>query len=523
MECVERRVRALATDRLRARNPLQSRAERVEMRQAASATIEPSTRAEPTHREFSRPVQIFAAIFVLAAIVYSFHLGTDALGASEAFSAWSAAKPGIAAIANTPLLHEPGKFLFYYSALHYYARIFGMSEISLRSMSVLFSLITLALVFALGREMFDEGTALAAAAMWAFNPYAVVFAHTARMYPMLIALALGHLLTLLIVRARPNIAIAVVSAILGAAMLYAHMAGAAIVGAEAAILIRDLARGRRDTIAWMVLILAGVLFVPYIPYAIRQSQQMIYGQWLDYLGPPYHFPLAIKVAALILATSVTCWIVLGRSREQDRDEPIRLLIAWIVLPTMAFIVGSVLLHPMTNPRYLSPAIAASTLLIAGSVGAWSVKWRNLVAAGFVVACLILLPFARSRPQPWREFAAQVAASGASDPVFFESGFVSNESTVNVPNGGFPFGFYSIVFNYYFKGTNPRIVIPGYDPHAAQLTITENLSAARGGWLVSWKDRHEVKSELPDSSRFQVVETYEQPHLAIYRITPASPK
>ena len=154
-------------------------------------------------------LEMFAAIVVAAAVVYSIHLGADPLGASEAFSAWSAAKPGIGAIARTPILHEPGKFLFYYAALHYYTRIFGLSEISLRSMSVILALAALTLVFALGREIFDESTALAAAAFWAFNPLAVVFAHTARMYPMLIALALAQLLMLWRIRQRPSVSLAV--------------------------------------------------------------------------------------------------------------------------------------------------------------------------------------------------------------------------------------------------------------------------------------------------------------------------
>ncbi len=155
-------------------------------------------------RASRRPLEIFAAIFVAAGFIYSFHLGTDALGASEAYSAWAAAKPGIGAIVRTPVLHDPGKQVFYYVVLHYYTRIFGLSEISLRSLSVIFSLTTLVLVFAIGCEMFDDNTALAAAAIWAFNPLAVVFAHTARMYPMLIAVALAQLLMLWRVRVRPS-------------------------------------------------------------------------------------------------------------------------------------------------------------------------------------------------------------------------------------------------------------------------------------------------------------------------------
>jgi 4-amino-4-deoxy-L-arabinose transferase-like glycosyltransferase len=484
------------------------------MTEAGSATIESLSADRPSRR----PLEIFAALFVAAGLVYFFHLGANALGASEAYSAWAAAKPGVGAIVRTPVLHDPGKQVFYYVVLHYYTQIFGLSELSLRSMSAIFSLVTLALVFALGCEMFDESTALAAAAMWAFNPLAVVFAHTARMYPMLIAIALAHLLMLLRVRSRPSIMGGIGCGILGAAMPYTHMAGLLILGAEGAILLRDLSRGKRDTIAWMAIVLAIALFLPYLPVAIRQSQDLIYGHWLDYLGPPYNYPLAGKLAAGLVAAGATSWLVFGRTVERDGDEPLRVLVAWIGLPALAFIVGSVILHPMFNPRYLSPGIAASSLLIAAAIGAWSAKWRNLLAAGFVVACLIMLPFARSKPQPWRDLAGQVAGGGASEPVFFESGFISNANTANVPNGGFPFGYYSVPFDYYFSGANPRIVIPGFDAAAARMTIGERVSAASGGWLVSWKDRDDVKSELPDASRFRVVETYRQPHLAIYRIT-----
>ena len=303
-------------------------------------------------------------------------------------------------------------------------------------------------------------------------------------------------------------------------MPYTHMAGMLIVGAEAAILLRDLVRGRRDTIAWIAVVLAIGLFVPYLPVAIRQSQDLIYGHSLDYLGPAYNYPLAGKVAAGLVAAGFTSWLVFGRAVERDGNEPIRLLVAWIGLPALAFIVGSVILHPMFNPRYLSPGIAASSLLIAAVIGAWSTKWRNLFAAGFVVACLILLPFARPKPQPWRDLAEQVTAGGASDPVFFESGFVSNGSTANVPNGGFPFGFYSVPFNYYFSGANPRIAVPGFDAAAARMTIEERVSSAGGGWLVSWKDSDAINSELPDPKRFIVVEKFRGDHLAIYRITAA---
>jgi mannosyltransferase len=470
-------------------------------------------------RSSRRPLEIFAAIFVAAGFIYSFHLGTDALGASEAFSAWSAAKPSVAAIARTPVLHEPGKFLFYYAALHYYSLIFGLSEVSLRSMSVILSLATLVLVFALGREMFDEGTALAAAAMWAFNPLAVVFAHTARMYPMILALALAQLLMLWRIRRRPSASLAVLCGVAGAALLYTHMGGVLFIGAGLAMLVRDYVRGKQNPMAWLAMAVTLALFVPYVPVLRAQSETMISGHWLDWIGTAYEYPLWIKIASALGAAAVATWFVFGAIIKWDRDETLRWLGAWTFLPGLALAAGSIAVHPMFNLRYVAPSIATLALLLAAGVATVTVKWRNLMAAGFALVCLIVLPFDRTVPQPWREIAAQVAAGGgASDPVFFESGFVSSDNAPNVPNGGFPFGFYSVPFDYYFKGANPRIAIPGFDSAAARVTIEERVSQAGGGWLISWKEGAAVDSELPDPKRFSVVQKFRGEHLAFYRIT-----
>ena len=470
-------------------------------------------------RASRRPLEIFAAILVAGGFIYSYHLGTDALGASEAYSAWAAAKPGISAIVRTPVLHDPGKQVFYYVVLHYYTRIFGLSEISLRSMSVIFSLTTLVLVFALGCEMFDDNTALAAAAIWAFNPLAVVFAQTARMYPMLISIALAQLLTLWRVRNRPSMSAAALCGIVGAAMLYTHLGGILFIGAGVAMLARDYLAGRKNPMAWLAMAITIVLFVPYVPIARAQSETLIAGHWLDWIGRGYEYPPAIKVVMVIGAAAVALWFVAGTTRDAASGGQLVWLGAFTILPGLVLAAGSIAIRPMFNLRYVAPSTATLALLMASGLERASVKWRNLLVAGFAMACLIVLPFDRSDPQPWREVAAQVTRGGASEPVFFESGFVSTGNTAEVPNGGFPFGYYSVPFDYYFRGDNPRVAIPGFDSAAARMTIEERVSSAGGGWLVSWKDGDALKSELPDPKRFSVSEKFRGEHLAFYRITP----
>ncbi len=181
------------------------------------------------------------------------------------------------------------------SALHFYTRIFGLSEVSLRSLSVVLSLTTLVLVFALGCEMFDDSTALAAAALWAFNPLAIVFAHTARMYPMMLALALAQLLMLWRIRKRPSVSRAVPCGIAGAALLYTHLGGILFIGAGLAMLVRDYIRGLRNPMAWLAMGITLALFVPYVPVLRAQSETMISGHWLDWIGTAYEYPLCDKI------------------------------------------------------------------------------------------------------------------------------------------------------------------------------------------------------------------------------------
>ena len=467
-----------------------------------------------------RPLGIFAAIFVAAGFIYSYHLGTDALGASEAYSALAAAKPGIGAIVRTPVLHDPGKQVFYYAVLHYYTRIFGLSEISLRSTSVIFSLMTLALVFALGVEMFDDNTALAGAAIWAFNPLAVAFAHTARMYPMLIALALAQLLTLWRVRMRPSVSGAVLCGVTGAALLYTHLGGILFLGAAVAMLVRDYIRGQRNPMAWLAMAITLALFVPYVPIARAQSETLLAGHWLDWIGTAYEYPLGVKIVTALGAAAVAYWFVLGASAQSDGDDQLRWIGAWTILPGLALAAGSIAIRPMFNARYVAPSIA--TLVIADRGGNRAGERQVAESAGGGVSGRMLDPAAvrsrRSR-RPWRDFAEQVTAGGKSDPVFFESGFVSSGSNSDVPNGGFPFGYYSVPFDYYFRGANPRIAIPGFDPASARTTIEERVSSAGGGWLISWKDGDALAAELPDSTRFKVVEKFHVDRLTFYRITP----
>jgi mannosyltransferase len=469
----------------------------------------------------AQPVAIFGAVLAVAAILYSFHLGRDPLGASEAYSAYAAARPSVGAIVHIPIADDPGKQLLYYIGLHYWTMIFGAHEGGLRVMSVVFGLATIAMIFALGRDLFDDAAGAGAAAMWAFNPMATVFSYRARMYTMLIAFALAHVYAFRRSRERSSVGWTLACAVSGAAVIYTHLGGAAILAAEAAILLRDLVRGRRRIAPWLGLAGAALLFAPYLPIASAQSRVLIAGHWLDWIGPAYHYSVATKLIVVAGAAAFTLWMVFGRALESG-DEPFRFCLLWIAIPILLFSAGSIAVRPMFQLRYVSPALAMLPVLAAGLLamaGSWV---RNAVVVAVTALMLTAALAIRPEIQPWGAAARMVADTDRpGQPVFFESGFVSSGAALKTPNMGFPHGYYSLPFDYYFKGANPRLTIPPYDPAAARAAIQSAAARAGGAWLVTWMDDAGARAELPDPARFTSTLRLRGERMMLFRIVPAA--
>ena len=468
-----------------------------------------------------QPTTVFALTMAAAAALYFYRLGAASLGASEAYSAWAAAMPSPWSIIHIPVPLDPGKQVVYYILLHYFTGVFGLGETSLRMLSAISALATLAILFVLARSMFNDSIAASACVLWAFNPVIMLLSRRARMYPMFAAIALTHLMLLWQVRRKPNWPRTIACGFFGALTIYTQLAGLFLVGAEGAMLARDFIRGRRDRMPWIALAIALVLFVPYFPIFSTQSQSLVYGHWLDWIGIDYRFNLAEKFLIAIVAGGLALAIVFGPAREPNPEEPLRWCLAWGLLPLAAFLAGTIIVRPMFHIRYLIPCVAMIALIVARVLEGFGSKVRNLAVVGITLALLVLVPVKEITHEPWRDIATTIAAqSTPGQPIFFESGFLFFGKPDGVANDGFPTGYYRNPFDYYFHAANPRVAVPGWDPAAARKIIADDVTHAGGGWLVSWKYAPDARAELPDLDAFRIRQLIDYHLIALYRIEPA---
>jgi len=75
-----------------------------------------------------------------------------------------------------------GNSPFYYLLLHGWMEIFGLSDFSARSFSVLFSVLIIGMTFLFGRRFFSSSLGLVAAGITAIEPFFIAYSHQARNY-----------------------------------------------------------------------------------------------------------------------------------------------------------------------------------------------------------------------------------------------------------------------------------------------------------------------------------------------------
>jgi uncharacterized membrane protein len=133
---------------------------------------------------FRHPLIILLFILTLALALRIYHLGDSSLWHDEALTAAKTCIPFSQireAISLTGEENPPG----YFFLIDGWSMIFGKSEFSLRFPSLIFSLLSVFLVYLIGKNLFSERIGLIAAFLVAISPYSINYAQEARLYSLL--------------------------------------------------------------------------------------------------------------------------------------------------------------------------------------------------------------------------------------------------------------------------------------------------------------------------------------------------
>ena len=479
----------------------------------------PASRRLPTDLEATLSARqslanklLVLAVLGLAAGAYAYSMDRS-LVANETYSALAAFQPSIGLVAQNALRFDPGKPVLYHILLHWFCGIFGHSEASIRAMSMFFGVATLALLFALGQDLFGFGIGIVAALLWAFNPEAVATARLGRMYTLFTTLALAHVLALSRLRYKQTLSASALAGLAGGAMLYTHLDGVLIIAADCAVVVREFRRNGRS-LTLPAVIFSLLLFSPFLPVAVAETRALLFAHWLDWIGAPQQHSATFKLVIGVLASAPILWMMLARRRVSERSESFQRCLIYVSLPVLALIAASLIVRPMFQIRYVNPSCAFAALVLAYLLGKGGSRARNLAAAA--VTALLFATFAlhTGQPGPWPRIAAQIRTSGSPvEPIVFES----QDPGTDDAGGEFPDGFLRVPFDFYFHGSNPRLAVSGTDPIEAAKSITAEALNSGGAWLISAKGLQGAAAELPRNNDVRIASVNQYSHVVVVHL------
>jgi mannosyltransferase len=387
-------------------------------------------RAEPV---WHKAWLMFLALTLLALVIRLAWLGRKSLWLDEVYSL-NRASLNVTQIVETK--GDPHPPLFYVG-LHYWLAL-GRSEFTLRLPSVLWGVVSVGLLYLLGRRWADEWTGSVAALLLALAPMHVWFSQEARMYAASCAFGLLALWTLseAVATGRRRAWLGwVLATVLG---LYTHYATVALLAVEVVLL-------------WPVCYWAGVLRRRVLPAALALIGILVlFGPWLKRLvggeldpflsGSVWYFgsissllatlgipignrQLFIMLAVMCLAgvalLNLLGWRLAGRLRQRAFSVGAG-VVSVTVLFYAAALVASVWPRGYGIRRQM--LIFFPYFLLAGAWSLMDLRHRNWWAGGLVA---ITLPFlvanlAVTEQQDWRSVAAFMAEQAQSQDVILSS-------------------------------------------------------------------------------------------------------
>jgi mannosyltransferase len=296
-----------------------------------------------------------------------------------------------------------GNMALYYLLLRAWVHL-GDSEFVVRSLSVLFGVLTIPAVYALGARLFDRATGLAAAVLLSVHSFHIHWSQETRAYSLLTLLLV--LTTYFLIRALESnrrssywIAFAVAAAL----SVYAHIFAVLVLGAHALSLAlpRPFRVGLR-TIAFVTLVF-GFLIAPMAAFVLLHHSDQI--SWIpsptladisEFLQLLTSQGGMLLVVVYLVLCGLAFWHTAGpagtvNSTVNSKESwGLRLLVLWLALPAVLTLAASVI-KPLFVSRYMVMCVPAIVILAArGLVNLYhAAAVRHWVATAALVVTVAL--------------------------------------------------------------------------------------------------------------------------------------
>ena len=234
-------------------------------------------------------VFITVLIILLAFALRVYGLDQQSFWSDEGLSVHYASSPVAELLQRITVgFHNP----LYFLGLHFWMRVAGSSDWTIRFFSLWSSVLAVPLLYVLGRLLYGRTTGLLAALILAVNPFAIYYAQEARMYALVLALGLGTIVCFLLALRRNTLWPWLGFVCFSAACLYTHYFAALAPVAAGAYFVVNWLRGYYRSLTWRWLLSQGTIALLYAPWLLKAVGVASAEGWQEPV-PPLILPIRV--------------------------------------------------------------------------------------------------------------------------------------------------------------------------------------------------------------------------------------
>ncbi|MCW3078264.1 MAG: protein with oligosaccharyl transferase domain [Bacteroidetes bacterium] len=296
--------------------------------------------------------------------------------------------------------------------LHFWMKLFGLSDVTVRVLPLLFSSLSSVALFYFGRKHFSNLIGWVSALLLSFSSLSIYYSHDCRVYSLFLLLTILSVHHFLLMLENTLLMHKGFWIICSSLLIYAHYFGFFVLFIQA---IYILLFNRKQIYTFLIGSM-GIL-VLYLPHLLvlwqRFSHSAKNGTWLEapagieslynMLWSFCNQPLPTVICMVLVLTTILCFLSI--KKRKPFPSKIILLIIWFLLPFFGMFLLSYKI-PMYIDRYLIFILPAWYLLLALSI---TFLFKNPKVLYSFIA-LLIISFAVSmqlKPKVRRDVAAAV--------------------------------------------------------------------------------------------------------------------
>lgn len=287
-------------------------------------------------------------LLIIAIVLRFWYMGKTDLGGDESFSLFISLQslPDIVTLlckGDNPPLWE--------ILLHFWIRIFGVSEIAIRSLSLVFSALTIIPIYLLGERYLHRLAGIAASLFYCFSTFSIYMAHECRVYSLIAFLTASSVLLFVSIVKSPKTFKFILLTLTNMLLMYGHYLSIWIIVME--FIITLAIKPIRQKIWKPYLIHAAVLvllFTPMFPVLFNRFMDSgINGTWIekttspealyDFLWRMCNVPVTTVIAIVILVSALIKLIINIFKKKCNFSTTAILTLLWAAPLLVSFILS----------------------------------------------------------------------------------------------------------------------------------------------------------------------------------------